>query len=291
MDWSQHLNRLLAGVWVILAFINLNTIKATYYPTLDTYNIILLITIWASWLLIFISTIVPSTLSLTLTRVFGPLFLTIAIYASSANPGSILQLANGSLFIILLGSIYSSKYSHIMINGSAYGSETRFLLKTPIAFLLLLALPVYALVIISSITAILTTKYHQSIGLILLPATVAVWPFIVRFMNNLSRRWLVFVPAGLVLHDYLTIKTPVLMKKNNIDTITTYSQQDALDLTAGTSGYSSLIELKNSTNFELHRDSNETSTNAIRVAPSLPGALLKEVRLRGINQNSSKQKP
>ncbi len=63
----------------------------------------------------------------------------------------------------------------------------------------------------------------------------AVWG--VRVMHTLARRWLVFVPTGVVIHDPLTLLDPILVRRNQVASFgPAPADSDALDLTGGASG-------------------------------------------------------
>src|SRR5438874_10563976 len=60
---------------------------------------------------------------------------------------------------------------------------------------------------------------------------------LVRAMHGLSRRWVVFVPAGLVLHDPMTVADPVLFQRRVVETLRPApAGTDSLDLTQRATG-------------------------------------------------------
>src|SRR5205814_1837244 len=55
---------------------------------------------------------------------------------------------------------------------------------------------------------------------------------LLRSLHALSRRWVVFVPAGVVLHDHMTLADPVLVRRQAVRALGPASPAtDALDLT------------------------------------------------------------
>ena len=61
--------------------------------------------------------------------------------------------------------------------------------------------------------------------------------FGLRSLHQLNRRWVVLVPAGLVLHDHLALNEPTLFQKSEIDLIGPASiDTDATDFTQGAYG-------------------------------------------------------
>ncbi len=60
---------------------------------------------------------------------------------------------------------------------------------------------------------------------------------LLRSLHGLSRRWVVFVPAGMVLHDPLTLLDPALFPRRTIESLRPApADSDSLDLTMGALG-------------------------------------------------------
>src|SRR5690606_42064115 len=59
----------------------------------------------------------------------------------------------------------------------------------------------------------------------------------VRSLHTLARRWLVFVPAGMVIHDPLALVDPILLRRGSVRSFgPAPADTDAVDLTAGAAG-------------------------------------------------------
>ena len=104
--------------------------------------------------------------------------------------------------------------------GAAYGDEERFPLKMPpaIAFAIL---PVAILIIGAGVIAgpMLLAAHQWVAGAI---ALALGWPlaFVLgRLVHQLSRRWIVLVPAGVVIADPLTLTDPVLFVRERVQGI------------------------------------------------------------------------
>ena len=68
--------------------------------------------------------------------------------------------------------------------------------------------------------------------------------FSYRSLAALSQRWLVFVPAGVVLHDNMVLADPFLIRKSMIKGIgPALASTDGLDLTMSSIGMSLEVEL------------------------------------------------
>src|SRR6185503_314070 len=128
--------------------------------------------------------------------------------------------------------------AHAAANSIAYGDESRFLLRTPISLLLR---PVPLAILLTGAGAcagpLLLADGRIVSGLVVTVVGFAVAFAMVRSLHSLARRFLVFVPAGVVVADPLTLADPVLMRREQITRI---GQPDAepadetLDLRLGT---------------------------------------------------------
>ena len=161
--------------------------------------------------------LIPRPLSLTITRIGVPLAVAIAVAtafngASTTTVAALAVAASG--FSLVLGT--RGEFARQCAQGAAYGDEERFPLKVPpgITFAVL---PLALALIGSALTIgplLLATRQWVGGGfalVLLLPAA-----FVARLIHQLSLRWVVLVPAGLVVADPLTLTDPVLLVRNRI---------------------------------------------------------------------------
>jgi hypothetical protein len=108
-----------------------------------------------------------------------------------------------------------------------------------------------------------------------------------RALHRLSRRWLVFVPAGFVVHDHLALAEPTLFPRNLVTGIGVARRDTAAtDLTVGALGVALEVRLSEPTSVvPTRRDGSIEALDlvAFLVAPSRPGAALVEARRRRIS--------
>jgi len=124
------------------------------------------------------------------------------------------------------------------VNGTSYGDEQRLPLRAP-GPLLLGPIPLAWLVVVAgSVSGPLLLAAKQWIaGAILTVAGFAAAAIAMRALHNLARRWLVFVPAGVVVHDHLSLGDPVLFKRSAVQSFgPALVDSDALDLSQGALG-------------------------------------------------------
>src|SRR5204862_1550127 len=101
----------------------------------------------------------------------------------------------------------------------------------------------------------------------------------IRALHGLSRRWGVFVPAGLVLHDPLAVADPVLFQRRLIETLRPApADTDSLDLTQRAAGLALELVLTEKVPMGLVRPGNRAGAGASArplVPPTPPGAGLR----------------
>jgi len=106
-----------------------------------------------------------------------------------------------------------------------------------------------------------------------------------RSLHGLSRRWLVFVPAGLVVHDPIALADPVLFQRQVIAAFgPARAGTTALDLTQRAPGLA--LELALTEEVPLvrttpgQRGGLPAAPRAVLVTPTRPGAVLREAASR-----------
>ena len=179
----------------------------------------------------------------------------------------------------------------VMINGSAYGSERRMALRPPASLLLGPIELVWLIVFAGLVTGPLLLaagRWVVGAGAVLVGAAL-VW-LGGRSLHQLARRWIVFVPAGFVVHDYWVLAESILMRRADIEALgpAPAEPNEALDLTAGARGLALLAQLSDETPLALRGRKAITTetTHQLLFTPSLPGAVLQEARVRGVRIGS-----
>ena len=164
--------------------------------------------------------------------------------------------------------------------------ERRFLLR-PSASILLIAPIATALVAAGLVIGPLLLAAKQwLLGSVATALGFAATYLLTRSLFALARRFLVFVPAGFVIHDYSALREPVLFKRGQIERMRAApADTDSLDLTLGAPGL--VLEFLLKEKVEMSRlmgprdRIGETGKSARFLAvPTLPGRLLNEARSR-----------
>jgi hypothetical protein len=184
---------------------------------------------WTSWLAVMVALFVPAALSLTAVRTLAPAVAVTAYFMG--NPVWAFPA------VVMLRVLLSRDVADVLVQGSAYGAETRFALRTPVPYLAPAVLVWSALVATTVGGSLLLAAGNPAAGI---PVTAAgallAWKVPVR-LHRLSRRWLVVVPAGLVVHDHLVLGETMMVRRDHLGAVTLQeSPGDEADLTGAVPG-------------------------------------------------------
>jgi len=184
---------------------------------------------WTSWLTVMVALFVPAALSLTLVRTLVP---TVAVTAFFMGIGVWLFVA-----VVILLVLLSRDVADVLVQGSAYGAETRFALRTPVPYLAPAVLVWAALVSTTVGGSLLLASGNLAAGIpVTAGGALLAWKVPVR-LHRLSRRWLVVVPAGLVVHDHLVLGETMMVRRNHLGAVTLVERAgDEADLTGAVPG-------------------------------------------------------
>lgn len=246
--------------------------------------------LWVGWAGVVVATLVPRASSLTIVRLAAPAALAAAAAAALRGPaGADDALAIGAGVAVLAAAWWSGT-ADAFVDGSSYGDERRFALRSPPALLLGPAPAAWLLAVVAPATAVMLLAGGQWIAGVVLAAVGAVGIALgVPALHRLSRRWLVLVPAGVVVHDHLALADPILLRRPTIAGAGPAPVgDDALDLTLGAGGLVVAIDLHRPTELPVATGTGRTRAVAtatatrVLVAPGRPGACLTALRARRV---------
>ena len=239
------------------------------------------------WIVLLTALLLPAPITLSVVRIGGPATVPLAVWISTqADDTSLIVLALVSALVVS-GLLLSSAFADRFIDGASYGEERRFALKPPGPVLIGLVAPTWVVAVAGAAAGPLLLGDRQWVlGAIL---TVIGWPVALlagRALHNLTRRFVVFVPNGFVVHHLDVLREPVLFQKREIAGIgPALADTAAGDMTNAALGLA--LELKFGSGIELPvvtgRDSTEQQTlRAILISPSRPASLLAHARFKGL---------
>lgn len=305
--WKEGARRLAAGepgpwatrlAWLVLPFAAGPALAAALDPRLASVRLVCTVGLWAAWGVALTVSLVPRAATLTVVRLVMPAALPVALWATTAGApdgaGSLdAALAVGSAMVATI-LVLSPLTGEAFVDGSSYGPERRFPLRAP-ATLLLGPVPVAWMVVVAGVVAgpVLLAAERWVAGAVALAVGVPCAVLAARALHGLARRWVIFVPAGLVLHDPLTLTDPVLFPRRLVAGVGPApaaldehadATDEVVDLTGGAPGLVVGLDLVEpmSIGRKEHggRATRDVTTRRVLFTPSRPGALLREAGRR-----------
>jgi hypothetical protein len=235
---------------------------------------------WLVWGTGVVALVVPSPLGLTIMRMTNAVTCGAAVvsWACGAPVSGATFTACAVVSGLLVGG---AEFGQRCVQASAYGDERRFLLRPPAAFLLPIA--VAGVVWVAAVLAapLLLGTGQWTIGApVAVAAAILTWLLVPRF-NVLSRRWLVFVPAGVVLHDHVVLAETLMVSRSELGGIELApAGTEAADFTGPAAGHAVEVSLRAMVSAVLAPTKAAPRGMALHVhsfiiAPSRPGAVLR----------------
>jgi hypothetical protein len=234
MDVRRLFPWLLRLVWVALPFTLGPALGAALRPHSDPVRLTALAMAWVAWTIVLVGTLVPLPVGLTVLRMIAPAVAVVAVVAAVTNrPSAGASALAVAWALVVLVVAMAPATGVLYVNGPAYPNERRYPLRIPGPLSLgplelAWALTIGPLLIGGLLVA---AKAWVAGGVALgagLPVTYVLGPAI----HRLSQRWVVFVPAGVVLADPLTLGEPVLFVRELVETLRpAAADSDSLDLT------------------------------------------------------------
>jgi hypothetical protein len=230
---------LLRAAWVTLPITAGPALSAGLDHWSDGARIVAAVMCWAAWGAGLLATFAPRPAALTALRAIAPAALIVAGVVALSGRAS--TLANvGAVTATLVAAVLASD-SEIAIaagNAVAYGDERRYPLRIPPA-LFLGPLPAARLVAVggAAVGPLLLADGRVLWGSVALLLGIPVAALAIRALHGLSRRWLVLVPAGVVVVDPMALADNVLFPREHVQALRAFGADeppdDALDLRLG----------------------------------------------------------
>jgi hypothetical protein len=239
---------------------------------------------WLIWGIGVVALVVPSTLGLTAMRMISALACGAAavswIAGASESAGSLL-VANTLICAVGVGG---AEFGQRSVQASAYGDEERFLLRPPAAFLPPIAIAglLWAATVLAA-PLLLAARQWVVGGVAAVVAASLTWLLLPRF-NALSSRWLVLVPAGVVVHDQVVLAETLMVSRSDLVGIElALAGTEAADFTGPATGHAVEVSMRSTVTALLAPAKDTPRGKALHVrsfivAPSRPGAVLRATR-------------
>ncbi len=242
---------------------------------------------WVWWFAALLAMTISRPVALTVARIAVPASLVAGAWAAidaEDTTLTILGLANAALASI---AVFLPDVGDRFADGISYGDERRFLLRPP-GPVLVLAGPLAGMVTIAgvSIGPLLLADERWILGGIITALGFGAAYRGFTTLNQLTRRFLVFVPNGFVIHDTSVMPEPVLFTTREVTGLApAVADTMAKDLTAQALGLALELTLAEATEltFVTGRASSEDETiRSLLISPTRPAAVMRVALERGL---------
>lgn len=275
----------LRAAWVVLPLTAGPSLAAALDGHSRPVQLVASSALWAGWAALVTATLVAHPVSLTALRVAAPAALTAALMAAVDGQASGWAVGSTALAVVLA---FLPETGARYVNGPAYPDERRLPLRVPGPLLLGILPLAWVLAVGAPVGVLLLLACRRWVAAGLLAVVgLPVAGLLMAAMNNLSRRWVVFVPAGLVLHDPIALADPVLFRRQIIEVLRPApADTDSLDLTQRAPGLALELVLTEKVPMILMRPGTrigESGSSArLLFTPTRPGEVLGEAAARRI---------
>lgn len=246
-------------------------------------SLVAAVIVWTAWASVALGVLVAHPLSLTVVRFVAPLVVVHAAVSSVDSDASAWQVAGVIVMFASTLVAFSSRYGAPHAQATAYGHERRHLLRPPVAVLLPLGV---LWVVVASCLAVAVRAESEVLSTGGTVVGVAVCVFAVRRALVLARRWLVFVPAGIAVHDPLVLRDTFMVRQHDVRALhAAPADTQAFDATCTTWGVPLELVLAHPHDVSLSQFGTRVSrtldrlhVTALLVAPSLSQRAIADLR-------------
>lgn len=242
--------------------------------------------LWIWWLVVLVALALPRPLTLTVVRIGGPAALPAAVWAAIETDDTTTILVGMVGAAVVTAMLLHPTLADRFVDGASYGEERRFVLRPPGPVLIGLLVPSWVMTIIGILAGPLLLADEQWIlGAVVLilgfpPAFIAT-----RALHQLTNRFVVFVPNGLVVHDLTVMREPVLFTAREIAGLAPApAESTAADMTSSALGLALELKLSGPATVPVAVGRLETEDRDIRallISPSRPAAVMRLAQERG----------
>ena len=246
--------------------------------------------LWLAYGVVLAALLLPGGRPLTVVRIgvpAGALELVASLghtLEGSLHPFTVVGLVAA---LAAVNVVLQPGYAEAQVDAGSYGDERRFLLRPPGPILIALVLPVWAVSVAGATAGPLLLAHRRwTAGAVITAVGLPVAALAAHTLFRLARRWLVFVPNGLVVHDHLAVAEPLPVGRRSIASMGPARAGTAADdLTAQAFGMALELRLAGPVAASVVTGRNRSETRpltALLVSPSRPAAVLATAEHRGI---------
>ncbi len=290
-NFERLLPWLLRAVWASLPFTVGPALAAALDGRSRPVQAVASVLLWGTWTVVLLATLVPHPIGLTALRSAAPAALVAAVAAAAGGRGSAVSIGTaGSLGTagLLMALAFLPETGALFVNGPAYPNERRLPLRVPGALLFGIIPGAWVLAVATPTAGLFLLAARRWVpGAVVLALGLALAATLFRSLHGLARRWVVFVPAGMVLHDPLSLTDPVLFRRQMIESLRpARAESQSLDLTQRAPGLALELVLREEAVLMLNERGNRSGRSAtvdrLLFTPTRPGAVLREAGTRRV---------
>ncbi len=243
---------------------------------------------WLVVAVVVVALVVPSALGLTVVRMIAPFTVVIAVTALALGASTVIGAIAVALAAVVALLAMSGEVGEAMVQGSAYGKEHRLPLRPPAALLLpvVVSWVIWAAAVLAA--ALLLSAQAWLIGILVTTLALCLTWLLGTRSHRLSIRWLVLVPAGVVVHDPVVMGETLMVPKANLKVARlALADTQAADLTGPAAGVTLDIAVREMVLAVFAPTRTQPKGRAIHVqsflvAPSRPGRALQALAAAGL---------
>lgn len=252
---------------------------------------------WGLWATALAAALIPVTTTLTVVRAVAPgpvIAVSVAAGATltDGDPATGWQVTGLAWALVAAVTAFLPSTGAAFVNGSSYGDEVRLPLRVP-GPLLLGPIPLVWAAAATALSAgpLLLAAEQWVPGVLALTVGAPTLLWAARVLHVLSRRWMVFVPGGVVLHDQMALADPVLFRRSSLHSLgPAPATTDALNLTRQALGLALEARFTQPVQLMLAAGgrpgsrpaATTTEADAILFTPTQPGRFLQVARARSL---------
>jgi hypothetical protein len=277
---------LLRALWLTLPLTVGPAIEDALSTTSTPVSAVVALGVWLGWTAVLLALLVPRIASLTVLRVAIPALVIVTVAAAVRGGVEAVDLVAVTVAALVVVVGVWPTVGADLVDGSSYGPERRLPLRMPPTIAIAVA-PLAVVLVLAGASAgpLLLAAGQWVVGGLALIVGVGLAVLAARSLHALSRRFLVFVPGGVVVHDPMTLVEPILLAKGSLAAIgPAPADTDAEDLTMGAGGLIMELRLQQPSDLLRRRPGRApaevVSTAAVLVAPTRTAAVLAEARER-----------
>lgn len=291
------------AAWLAVPFTSGELLASALDSYTPSFRTSCAIGLWVIWGTTAVAAMIARPLTLGFVRIWMPAGLAATIWAviETRSSGA---LADAEIVIAIAVSTLAATASLMPSVGTAFCNspfanaaslEKRLPLRPPAAGAFILAPLLWAVVVAGAVSGyLLLAAERWLVGAAVLVVGLIVAALSYQSLLILGKRWVVFVPAGIVLHDPLTLgDEAILLPKSGVKSLRVVpattrrleaaqkSEKSATDLCAGCLGAAIELRLHEPARIPRLRKAPELAT-FIRFAPASADAFVQEALTRDI---------